>query len=542
MISKLIKSNNARHLINYLLKEVPHNKKYADKRNYLVGSQLIDPVKNNIYDPTYTSFQFAEVRSRARNTHKKTQAYHLIFSFSEDDFPTPHEKDPKKQKQILTQQASQAGKLIKGYLKEHFPDDAQYLYAIQRDGKGHKLHAHVAINSVVFGGKTLNTREYTTVIDTKRNVYDRNLHKRVAKAFKGINSTSDQYMLDHFKEVTGRDFVPVVPNKENLVAPEVSQIKTRGAYSWREDLKDQIYDAFSHSESLDEFKEACALNGITVTERHQKVTDGHGNIAKRRAFTYTFTSQEKTKTGKAKVYKRRDYYLYNARQRGLGLSFTPQALEREFEKQHDNERQRIQEYQQQKEAQLTNLINNVGRDAKTSNGQNPGLNSSLGQGIYATNQGSNGANYQESKHDNLQSKYNDLQSESNYAQSREDYSESEPNFDWNGLALGRNASRGSDNDTTRDQSRKKSISEPNKKHDAVILQTLINQRIINAWYKNASYLEEVNKSAELDEKEREKEAEKSRQQSETKTPDTYTNDTQKQRDNNSLSDDLGPDY
>lgn len=535
MISKLIKSNNARHLINYLLKEVPHNKKYADKRNYLVGSQLIDPVKNNIYDPTYTSFQFAEVRSRARNTHKKTQAYHLIFSFSESDFPTPHEKDPKKQKQILTQQASQAGKLIKGYLKEHFPDDAQYLYAIQRDGKGHKLHAHVAINSVVFGGKTLNTREYTTVIDTKRNVYDRNLHKRVAKAFKGINSTSDQYMLDHFKEVTGRDFVPVIPNKENLVAPEVSQIKSRGAYSWREDMKDQIYDAFSHSESLDEFKEACQLNGVTVTERHQKVTDGHGNIAKRRAFTYTFTSQEKTKTGKAKVYKRRDYYLYNARQRGLGLSFTPQALEKEFEKQHDAERQRIQEYQQQKEAQLTNIINNVGRDVKTSNGQNPGLNSSLGQGIYATNQDSNGSNYQESKHDNLQS-------ESNHEKSREDYSEPEPDFDWNELALGRNASRGSDNDTTRDQSRKKSISEPNKKHDAVIPQTLINQRIINAWYKNASELEESNKYAELDEKFREKEAEKLRQQSETKTPNDYYNNAPKQRDNSNPSDDLGPDY
>lgn len=542
MISKLIKSNNVRHLINYLLKEVPHNKKYADKRNYLVGSQLIDPVKNNIYDPTYTSFQFAEVRSRARNTHKKTQAYHLIFSFSEGDFPTPHEKDPKKQKQILTQQASQAGKLIKGYLKEHFPDDAQYLYAIQRDGKGHKLHAHVAINSVVFGGKTLNTREYTTVIDTKRNVYDRNLHKRVAKAFKGINSTSDQYMLDHFKEVTGRDFVPVVPNKENLVAPEVSQIKTRGAYSWREDMKDQIYDAFSHSDNLDEFKEACALNGITVTERHQKVTDGHGNIAKRRAFTYTFTSQEKTKTGKAKVYKRRDYYLYNDRQRGLGLSFTPQALEREFEKQHDTERQRIQEYQQQKEAQLTNLINNVGRDAKTSNGQNPGLNSSLGQGIYATNQGSNGANYPESKHDNIQSKYNDLQSESNSEKSRENYSEPEPDSLWNELVMGRYGSEQSSNHSTGVRSSKKPVSKPNQKHDDVVLQTLINQRIINAWYNHANALKEANKSEEWIQKEREKEAEKLRQQAENKTPNDYPNNTPNQHDISNPSDDLGPDY
>ena len=539
MITKVIKSDNARRLLNYILKKEPHNTAYANKRNYAIGGHLIDTLTDwshkKHFDPTYAAYQYAAIRSKAKNPNKRTQAYHLIFSFSEDDFPTPHEKDDKKQQKTLNLQAQQAYKLVKGYLKEHLPNEAQYLVAIQRDGKGHKLHAHVAINSVILGGKTLDTNKYTTVIDTTRNIYDKKLHKHVVKHLKGINTTSDRYMLDHFKEITGREFVPVVPNKENLVAPEVSQIKSRGAYSWREDMKDQIYDAFSHSDNLDEFKEACALNGITVTERHQKVTDGHGNIAKRRAFTYTFTSQEKTKTGKAKTYKRRDYYLYNDRQRGLGLSFTPQALEREFEKQHDNERQQIQKYQQQKEAQLTNIINNVGRDAKTSNGQNPGLNSSLGQGIYATNQGSNGSNYQESKHDNIQSK-------SNYAQSRTDYSESEPDFDWNGLALGRNASRGSDNDNTRDRSRKKSISEPNKKHDAVILQTLINQRIINAWYKNASYLEEVNKSAELDKKEREKEVEKSRQQSETKTPNNYHNNTPNQRDNSNPSDDLGPDY
>ena len=535
MISKLIKSNNARHLINYLLKEVPHNKKYADKRNYLVGSQLIDPVKNNLYDPTYTSFQFAEVRSRARNTHKKTQAYHLIFSFSEDDFPTPHEEDPKKQKQILNLQASQAGKLIKGYLKEHFPDDAQYLYAIQRDGKGHKLHAHVAINSVVFGGKTLNTREYTTVIDTKRNVYDRNLHKRVAKAFKGINSTSDQYMLDHFKEVTGRDFVPVVPNKENLVAPEVSQIKTRGAYSWREDMKDQIYDAFSHSDNLDEFKEACALNGITVTERHQKVTDGHGNIAKRRAFTYTFTSQEKTKTGKAKVYKRRDYYLYNDRQRGLGLSFTPQALEREFEKQHDTERQQIQEYQQQKEASILTTIDNFSREVRRRFEKDARMDGNNSQRLNATNQESTGYSNSKPEHDNLQP-------ESNHEKPREDYSEPEPDSLWNELVMGRYGSEQSSNHSTGVRSSKKPVSKPNQKHDDVVLQTLINQRIINAWYNHANALEEANKSEEWIQKESEKEAEKSRQQSETKTPNEYPNNTPNQRDNSNPSDDLGPDY
>lgn len=539
MITKVIKSDNARRLLNYILKKEPHNTAYANKRNYAIGGHLIDTLTDwnhkKHFDPTYAAYQYAAIRSKAKNPNKKTQAYHLIFSFSEDDFPTPHEKDDKKQQKTLNLQAQQAYKLVKGYLKEHLPDEAQYLVAIQRDGKGHKLHAHVAINSVILGGKTLDTNKYTTVIDTTRNIYDKKLHKHVVKHLKGINTTSDQYMLDHFKEVTGREFVPVVPNKENLVAPETAQIKSRNAYSWREDMKDQIYDAFSHSDNLDEFKEACALNGVTVTERHQKVTDNQGHTAKRRAFTYTFTSQEKTKTGKAKVYKRRDYYLYNDRQRGLGLSFTPQALEREFEKQHDTERQHIQEYQQQQEASILTTIDNFSREVRRRFEKDAGMDGNNSQRLNATNQGSNGSNYPESEHDNLHP-------ESNHEKPREDYSEPEPDFDWNELALGRNASRRSDNDTTRDQSRKKSISKPNKKHDAVIPQTLINQRIIDAWYKNASELEESNKYAELDEKFREKEAEKLRQQSETKTPNDYYNNAPKQHDNSNPSDDLGPDY
>lgn len=539
MITKVIKSDNARRLLNYILKKEPHNTAYANKRNYAIGGHLIDTLTDwnhkKHFDPTYAAYQYAAIRSKAKNPNKKTQAYHLIFSFSEDDFPTPHEKDDKKQQKALNLQAQQAYKLVKGYLKEHLPNEAQYLVAIQRDGKGHKLHAHVAINSVILGGKTLDTNKYTTVIDTTRNIYDKKLHKHVVKHLKGINTTSDQYMLEHFKEVTGRDFVPVVPNKENLVAPETAQIKTRGAYSWREDLKDQIYDAFSHSDNLDEFKEACKLNGVTVTERHQKVTDNQGHTAKRRAFTYTFTSQEKTKTGKAKVYKRRDYYLYNDRQRGLGLSFTPQALEREFEKQHDTERQQIQEYQQQQEASILTTIDNFSREVRRRFEKDAGMDGNNSQGLNVTNQESAGYSNSKPKHDNLQP-------ESNYAQSRTDYSESEPDFDWNELVMGRYGSEQSSNHSTGVRSSKKPVSKPNPKHDDVVLQTLINQRIINAWYNHANALEEANKSEEWIQKEREKEAKKLRQQSETKTPDTYPDITPNQRDNSNPSDDISPDY
>ena len=322
MISKVIKTSSSSNLLRYIEDKHAHNDELTDQRNLLLVSQNLGTI-NEKHDIDYDIAQFNAVQQRAKNKHKKTKAYHLIFSFSDDEFPVTN--DPKE----LQEQATQASALIYYFLQKQLDDDAQFLLGTQRDGKGEKLHVHVALNSVLMSGKVLDTNQIRLL--------DRGEEK-------GLRSKLDEYLQDNFEQVTSRHFKPITQKTDNLVnASEIhiqerENAKKKNAYGWKEHLKSAIYQAFSASDSLETFKQKLEQNNVTITERRARINSDSDKKHYRKAFTYTYVDDNK------KTHKIRDFAISkHGSVRGLGKSFTPQALEKEFEIKNDNfKRKQIQ--------------------------------------------------------------------------------------------------------------------------------------------------------------------------------------------------------
>lgn len=333
VVSKSYSRKNARALIKYLLDEKPHSTKLVQQRNLLVTGQniyqLADPYHPNEppqWDSNLVAGQFGASRSHAKNQHKKVQAFHIIASFSDEEFPP--EGDQK-------QEAQQVATLVTGFLGQYFPDDAQDLIAIQRDGRGGKLHAHIAVNSLLTSGKCLRTN---LVTQTERTYVDKQGHKQ---HIPGFRKEFNQYLEENFQRVTGREFHPVVPSTENKVHSAEEQIVARGGYDWHQDLKSRIYNAFSDPKvhNLNDFKAACAKRGVTVTEKRRGTgqKDENGHKIYKMGYTYSFTGQDVYKSGAKKgqprLHKMRDYRMGRDGQplRGsLGTAFTPENIQKEI--------------------------------------------------------------------------------------------------------------------------------------------------------------------------------------------------------------------
>lgn len=326
-----------------------HNKELTDKRNLSINSQNIDKTFDGKIDSQYTASQFLTVQELAKNKHKKTQAYHLIFSFSDEEFPLP------KNDQELNKQAQQADFLISQFLKQYFPKNAQYVQEIQRDNEGKKLHAHIAVNSVLTNGKVLDTR-LLTWSDREKEVPNKNPQKKPEKVkIKGLKSHIDKFMLDNFEGITGRKYAPITPRidqNDNLVNSKEAQVSKRQT-GWKEQLKALIYDAFSASDSLDTFKKSLKNNGVSVNEKRASTgeKDENGHKIYRKSYTYSFTDSDNKKR------KIRDFaFGKNGKRQGLGLSFTPDNLQKEFENARNFERKQLQETSNNKIAELTKDI------------------------------------------------------------------------------------------------------------------------------------------------------------------------------------------
>lgn len=323
MISKIIRTSSSSNLIKYIMNGEAHNKKLTDERCLAIGARNVDKIAKK-YDALYTSTQFTAVQQKAKNKHKKTKAYHMIFSFSADDFPLP------KNSKELHEQANQAGALIAGFLSKDLPKDSQLFLGVQRDGKGKMLHVHVALNSVKLNGKVLNTNQIRLLDKGKE---------------KGLRSRLDSYLLDNFERVTGRKYTPVRSQEDNLVNSSEVQIKSREeakngtGYAWKEHLKSLIYNAFDASDSLDTFKQALNENGVSIRERRAGIgKDKNGKKLYRKAYTYAFTGED------GKKHSIRDFaQTKSGGLRGLGKAFTPQRLEKEFENGRSITREQVAE-------------------------------------------------------------------------------------------------------------------------------------------------------------------------------------------------------
>lgn len=311
-VSKTISSKNAGGTLRYLLDGAAHDTTLTKKRVIHGNFNNLDLDYMNQPNAGYFMSQFAVSRHKTNKylkTHKDkaTQCYHLIFSFSDREFD----------RSDLNKQSIQALQLTQDYLKQHMPVTAQWLVVVQADSKGHKLHTHVAVNSVNVDGKVLDSNLVTQVGDT------------------GIRNTFNDFLDENFQKVTGRPFKrlePKQPDLNDFQPPAERDAKAnRDMYDWKDDLKDKILSAVQSTHNINDFKTLLHdAYGVDVSERHRSTgqIDGNGKKIKRVAYTYSFEDKDGKKRRSA------DFrFTKGGKIRGLGKAFIPAAIE-QYQLQH----------------------------------------------------------------------------------------------------------------------------------------------------------------------------------------------------------------
>lgn len=233
-----------------------------------------------IQNPAMLQKQFELGSIHARNAHREHEAQSTIVSFAPSEFDGSN----------LKLQSRQALTLVQGFIAETIPN-GQTALAVQADGigtgkagSGHRVHVHVITNRIdPETGKAL------------RNGFN---------VFK-MRHQLDAYMTEHFKEVTGRDWVN--PNAKPAPA---TRAEVPSTIPWRESLKQSIRDAAAKSETLAGLKALLAKTGITMKPRgaHLSYTDANKHKAR------DFYQRRDRKTGAV------------ISTRGLGQDFTPDGL------------------------------------------------------------------------------------------------------------------------------------------------------------------------------------------------------------------------
>lgn len=345
-IIKVNQIQNANALNKYLLNHEAHEKTDLVKaRNLLVWGQNYMRTYDHKWDGLYVSAQQYAVRALANKKKKKTQAFHMIISFSDEDFP------PAKDKKDLDKQTKQAYQIVNGFLKKEMPSNSQYYCALQRDGDGHKLHAHVAISSLLMNGKSFNTN----ILSINRRIDRLKAPKKDKKkeeekteqVEKDKKKKKEKYkpkfvksagLYERFQDYCDQHFEAEVGHKYKKIMRDNVEIRkgAEGAYShrrikegkdprtWREQMLDAIKATVSDSYSLDEFKSKLDTRyHIGIKERRSTAKAENGEKLSRLAYTYC----QKNKDGKI-IHKARDFrILKNMTVRGLGRITTPNSLQ-----------------------------------------------------------------------------------------------------------------------------------------------------------------------------------------------------------------------
>nr|WP_225432226.1 relaxase/mobilization nuclease domain-containing protein [Limosilactobacillus reuteri] len=257
--------------LQYLFQEPPHSTKKTLQRVLACDGFNIKLLHDsngritNVQNGAYLERQFMSNLRKAHNPKRKYQAQTLIISFSEDEFDTSD----------LNLQAKQALMLVKHFIHQHFAD-AQSVVAIQADGEGGKLHAHVVFNTIKQNGRTISTNRF-------------NIHK--------LRTNFDHEMTDNYQRVTGHNWTnPIHKQQERQ---DANNLTTRS--EWQNSLKKIINQVKNEVTSLKDFIQQLGEQGITVTERKKKT-----------AWTY-----HQTVNGKS--YKVRDFYQRVDKQSGKVL-------------------------------------------------------------------------------------------------------------------------------------------------------------------------------------------------------------------------------
>ena len=288
--------------LKYVFNEPAHSYQKTDKRVLAATGFNIKMLHDNdgrisvTQNGAYLERQFRTVLKRAHNPKRRYQAQTIIISFDPSEFDTSD----------LKAQSQQALQLVQHYVRKHFAD-CQSAIAIQSDGEGGKLHAHVVMNTIRPSGKTVATNRF-------------NIQK--------LRKDFDEEMQTNYQKVTGRQWTNPIHNQTER--KDIHNLTTKS--EWQYQLKELITQIKAKVDNVADFLKQLEQHSVTVTERQ-----------KGKAWTYHQVVT--TKTGRHEL-KVRDFYQRVNKQtgeikstRGLGQSFSKSKIERYFNKKKENKKE-----------------------------------------------------------------------------------------------------------------------------------------------------------------------------------------------------------
>ena len=281
--------------LKYVFNEPVHSYQKTDKRVLAATGFNIKMLHDNdgrisvTQNGAYLERQFRTVLKRAHNPKRRYQAQTIIISFDPSEFDTSD----------LKAQSQQALQLVQHYVRKHFAD-CQSAIAIQSDGEGGKLHAHVVMNTIRPSGKTVATNRF-------------NIQK--------LRKDFDEEMQTNYQKVTGRQWTNPIHNQTER--KDIHNLMTKS--EWQQQLKKLINQIKVKVTNITDFLQQLEQRGVTVTERQK-------------GKSWTYHQVVTTRTGRRELKVRDFYQRVNKKTgeikstRGLGQSFSKSEIERYFNK------------------------------------------------------------------------------------------------------------------------------------------------------------------------------------------------------------------
>lgn len=257
--------------------------------------------------------QFKSIKKKAWNKRKRHEAQHMILSFSEKEFSTDNPNDLKKE-------SDQINELVKGFMNERFPN-TQWVSAIQCDGEGHKLHAHVLINSVKPDGRCIPTKQFS--VTPLRNQWNRYLNQN--------------YLL-----VTGHLYLSPFDNKK-----PGKTIKSKG---WQEELQKTLDWARQKAKSIEKYLDLLKSKDVSVINRNKRGDwSYHVSVNGKDKAVRDFYQRIDKKTGLVKS------------TRGMGQEYTPKSLKGYFKNKQESDSNEKQQENGRNDQRLEQLARGESR-------------------------------------------------------------------------------------------------------------------------------------------------------------------------------------
>lgn len=277
-ITRITATRDMTEALGYVLKEEAHTEGVP---RFLVANGLNCDPDNASVQMLLTREAFEKNGINPKTGKKYLQGYRVIQSFDPTDFDKDNPKD-----------IALANKIGLELAKELYPN-SETVVVTQTDGKGRKVHNHILTSSIDF--------------HTGRQ------HRAEQIQWQNIANLSDKihekYKLNTLKPVNEND------NRSSATHAEIS-LRERGAYVWKDDIKDKINSALNdeYSTDLGAFTEVLGSKGVELFYRR--------NDRKKDFSSYQFVDDE----GKQR----------KIRPNKLGEEYSAEALRRQFEENKKN--------------------------------------------------------------------------------------------------------------------------------------------------------------------------------------------------------------